>query len=50
MRKDIARLNEIIAKGCMDGKIQNGGNKVEEQKGHNTRMGGIPQSNMGLGT
>jgi len=34
----------------MDGKTQNGGKKVEEQKGQNTRMKGIPQSKMGLGT
>ena len=32
MRKEIARLNEIIAKGCVDGKTQNGGKKVEEPK------------------
>ena len=50
MRKGIARLNEIIVKGCMDGKTKNGSKTVEEQKGQNTRMKGIPQSKMGLGT
>ena len=32
MRKEIARLNEIIAKGYMDGKIQKNGKKEEEPK------------------
>jgi hypothetical protein len=32
MRKEIARLNGIIAKGCIYGKTQNGGKKVELPK------------------
>jgi hypothetical protein len=33
MGKEIARLNEIIGKGCMDGKAQVSGKKVDESKG-----------------
>ena len=32
MRKEIARLNEMIAGGCMDDMTQNGGKKIEEPK------------------
>jgi len=33
MRKEIARLNEIIGKGCMDGKAQTNAKKMDEPKG-----------------
>ena len=49
MRKEIARLNEIIGKGCMINKAQINGKK-EEQKGPDTSKEGIPQSSMGLDT
>jgi hypothetical protein len=49
MRKKIARLHEIIEKGCMDGKVQTN-DKKDEQKGHNIRKEGIPQSSMGSTT
>ena len=41
MRKEIVRLNEIIAKGCMDEKAHHSGKKVEEPK--------RPQYKNGLG-
>jgi hypothetical protein len=49
MRKEIARLNKIIAKGCMDGKIQNGGKKVEEPKRPQYKNGRHPSIKYGLG-
>jgi hypothetical protein len=49
MRKEIARLNEIIAKGCMDGKTQNGGKNVEEPKRPQYKNGRHPSINVGLG-
>jgi hypothetical protein len=49
MRKEIARLNEIIAKGCMDGKTQNGGKKVEKPKGPQYKNGRHPSIKDGLG-
>jgi hypothetical protein len=33
MRKKIARLNEIIGKGCLSGKAQVSDKKVNEPKG-----------------
>ena len=42
MRKEIARLNEIIGKGCMDGKAQVSGKKVHEPKGPQYKKGDIP--------
>jgi hypothetical protein len=49
MRKEIARLNKIIAKGWMDGKIQNGGKKVEEPKTPQYKNGRHPSVKHGLG-
>ena len=49
MRKEIARLNEIIAKGWM-GETQSNDKKKDDQKGHNSSKKGIPQSSMGSAT
>ena len=50
MKKEIARLNEIIGKGCMVDKAQTNDKKKDEKKDHNTSKEGIPQSRMGLAT
>jgi chromosome segregation ATPase len=48
MRKEIARLNEIIGKGCLSGKAVTRRKMI--QKCLNSSKGDIPQSSMGLGT
>ena len=48
MRKEIARLNEIIGKGCMIDKAQTNGKK-EEQKGTQYKKGRHPSIKHGLG-
>jgi hypothetical protein len=42
MRKEIARLNEIIGKGCLNGKAQASDKKVNEPKGPQFKQGDIP--------
>ena len=49
MRKEIARLNEIIGKGCMINKAQINGKKKEEQKGPQYKQGRHPSIKHGLG-
>ena len=49
MRKEIARLNEVIGKGWI-GKTQSMTRRMMNQKGHNSSKEGIPQSSMGLDT
>ena len=49
MRKEIARLNEIIGKGCMDGKVHVSGKKVDEQKKPQYKNGRHPSIKDGLG-
>ena len=48
MRKEIARLNEIIGKGCMDGKAQASGKKVDEPKRPQYKNGRHPSVKHGL--
>jgi chromosome segregation ATPase len=50
MRKEIARLNEIIGKGCLNGKAQASDKKVNEPKGPQFKQGRHPQSSMGWAT
>ena len=47
MRKEIARLNEIIGKGCMDGKAQTS-DKKNEPKGPQYKKGRYPSIKHGL--
>ena len=49
MRKKIARLNEIIGKGCMDGKGQVNDKKKDEPKGPQYKKGRHPLIKHGLG-
>jgi hypothetical protein len=49
MRKEIAKLNEIIGQGCMDGKAQANGKKVDEPKGPQYKKGRHPSIKHGLG-
>jgi hypothetical protein len=49
MRKDIARLNEIIAKGCMGGKTQGKSKKVDAFKKPQYKNGRHPSIKDGLG-
>ena len=49
MRKEIARLNEIIEKGWMS-VTQFNERRMMNQKGHNLSKEGILQSSMGLDT
>ena len=49
MRKAIARLNEIIGKGCMDDKAQTNDKKKDEPKGPQYRKGRHPSIKHGLG-
>jgi hypothetical protein len=49
MRKEIARLNEIIGKGCMDGKAQTNAKKMDEPKGPQYKKGRHPSIKHGLG-
>ena len=49
MRKEIARLNEIIGKGCMDGKGQVNDKKKDEPKGPQYKKGRHPSIKHGLG-
>ena len=50
MRKEIARLNEVIAKGCMNGKVQGKNKKVDEPKKPQYKNGRHPSIKDGLGT
>ena len=47
MRKEIARLNEIIGEGCMMAMPMFGARRWMNKRNHNTRMEDIPQSRMG---
>jgi hypothetical protein len=49
MRKEIARLNEIIGKGCLNGKAQACDKKVDELKGPQFKQGRHPSIKHGLG-
>jgi hypothetical protein len=49
MRKEIARLNEIIGKGCMDGKAQTNNKKKDELEGPQYKKGRHPLIKYGLG-
>ena len=49
MRKKIARLNEIIGKGCMDDKGQVNDKKVDELKGPQFKQERHPSIKHGLG-
>ena len=49
MRKEIARLNEIIDKGCLNGKAQASDKKVDEPKGPQFKQGRHPSIKHGLG-
>jgi hypothetical protein len=49
MRKEIARLNEIIGKGCLSGKAQVSDKKVNEPKGPQFKQGRHPSIKHGLG-
>ena len=48
MRKEIVRLNEIIGKGCMDGKAQIDDKKKDEPKGPQYKKGRYPLIKHGL--
>ena len=48
MKKEIARLNEIIGKGCMDGKVQTNDKKKDEPKGPQYKKGRYPSIKHGL--
>jgi len=48
MRKEIARLNEIIAKGCTGGKTQGKRKKVDELKKPQYKNGRHPSIKDGL--
>ena len=48
MKKEIARLNEIIGKGCM-GKAQSNDNKKDESNGSQFKQGRNPSIKHGLG-
>ena len=50
MRKEIARLNEIIGKGCLSDKAQVSDKKANDSKVPQFKQGRHPQSSMGLGT
>jgi hypothetical protein len=49
MRKEIARLNEIIGKGCLNGKVLASNKKVDETKGPQFKQGRRPSIKHGLG-
>jgi hypothetical protein len=49
MRKEIARLNEIIGKGCLNGKAQASDKRVNEPKGPQFKQGRYPSIKHGLG-
>jgi hypothetical protein len=49
MRKEIARLNEIIAKGCLSGKAQVSHKEVDEAKRPKFKEGRHPSIKHGLG-
>ena len=49
MRKAIASLNEIIAKGCMDGKTQGKSKKIDEPKKPQYKNGRHPSIKDRLG-
>ena len=49
MRKEIARLNEIIGKGYIDGKVQTNDKKKDEPKGSQYKKGRYPSIKHGLG-
>ena len=49
MRKEIARLNEIIGKGCLSGKAQVSDNKANDSKVPQFKQGRHPSIKHGLG-
>jgi hypothetical protein len=49
MRKEIARLNEIIGKKCMVDKAQTKDKKKDEQQGPQYKQGRHPSIKHGLG-
>jgi hypothetical protein len=49
MRKEIARLNEIIGKGCLSGKAQASDKKANDSKVPQFKQGRHPSINHGLG-
>jgi hypothetical protein len=49
MRKEIARLNKIIGKGCLNGKAQACDKKVDELKGPQFKQGRHPSIKHGFG-
>jgi hypothetical protein len=49
MRKEIARLNEIIGKSCLNGKAQASDKRVNEPKGPQFKQGRYPSIKHGLG-
>jgi hypothetical protein len=49
MRKEIARLNEIIGKGCLSGKAQANDKKVNDSKVPQFKQGRHPSIKHGLG-
>ena len=49
MRKEIARVNEIIGKGCLDGKAQASEMKTNDPKGPQFKQGIHPSIKHGLG-
>jgi hypothetical protein len=49
MRKEIARFNEIIGKGCLNGKARASDKKVDEPKGPQFKQRRHPSIKHGLG-
>ena len=49
MRKEIARFNEIIGKGCLSGKAQASDKKMNEPKVPQFKQGRHPSIKHGLG-
>ena len=49
MKKEISRLNKMIGKECMNGKIQTNDKKKDQQKGQQYKQGRHPSIKHGLG-
>ena len=49
MRKEIARFNEIIGKGCLSGKAQVSDKKANDSKVPQFKQGSYPSIKHGLG-
>jgi hypothetical protein len=49
MRKEIARLSEIIGKGCLSGKAQVSDKKINDSKVPQFKQGRHPSIKLGLG-